>query len=248
MTSNTDRATIFAKWPDGRDCYFPFIRGWHGPTDQGESLAERIEYVRNYGCGYTPVAWCTEADSPDMLSWEGMRAESIAAGRTIEYDIRCHKFIPLGLNEAKQETPEDKTTIRFYNDMSDELGLPRAATEEGWARVGRKLTPTKLHRFYELGLAFYGIESTYVDKSVEPAQSRTPTLDKLEQQKEKQRPRLTWADSKAVDRFADFTVTSGSSNPDPAPRLPEQASPDLSPTGHLVKADHALAAVRQLVR
>jgi hypothetical protein len=61
---------------------------------------------------------------------------------------------------------------------------------------------------------------------------------------EKVRPRLTWADSKAVDPFADYTVTSGAT----VDKTTQHALQRFTEGNAQVCASHALAAVRGLVK
>jgi hypothetical protein len=60
----------------------------------------------------------------------------------------------------------------------------------------------------------------------------TPTLDKLENTTERVRPRLTWADSKPVDRFPGFTVSSDTTPTEATHSHPLQVLGDLNAPGH----------------
>jgi hypothetical protein len=109
----TPKFTIFARWApgtphDGADCWFP-------PYGSEASLQERIEHVCHYhGRGtFIPVAWALNESDEDGLH-RPLRAESIAAGRTIE--LIDGKYVPRGV------PVEDKPTERRFPGDQDFAG------------------------------------------------------------------------------------------------------------------------------
>jgi hypothetical protein len=94
--------TIFAKWPHGAECWFPP----YGRGDEGRTLDERIEYVRNYGEGFTPIAWAVlSAQESDDRHLKDELAAAIAAGRLI--DCIDGRYIPRGVPESIPQTCDD---------------------------------------------------------------------------------------------------------------------------------------------
>lgn len=139
---------------------------------------------------------------------------------------------------------------RFYNDLSDRLGLPWAALREGWEAFGRRIIHNARPRFMEFGYPYYGIESTEVVPAVKqgPAKSMTPTLDKLEAEHDANaamiardgpaKPRITvdkWPRLDALQVRDPFTASTAHPSPFASFR-----SPDLCACTHQIDPAHQL--------
>lgn len=140
---------------------------------------------------------------------------------------------------------------RFYNDLSDRLGLPRAATKDAWAEFGRVLAPTACHRFYEFGVPFYGIESTALAQEVPLEEAKEPlTLgailrEAMVRQQAAAQPDPNAAmiarDGPAKDKAQGVLIVAPVSTAKPAIASLTR-SPDLAESRHQVSPRHALAA------
>lgn len=69
----------------------------------------------------------------------------------------------------------------------------------------------------------------------------------LQNTSEPKRPRLTWADSKPVDRFPNFVVRKDTTEVEAFPH-PLSRSTDLSPSGHLVMREFGSASLEEILR
>jgi hypothetical protein len=121
-------------------------------------------------------------------------------------DALMRQFAPTFYCAAETIKPVT-TATEIIRKAWEKLGATYAANRiqrqevdmpDGWARIG------------------YDLAAGAVVVSTNKPVSKTPTLDKLENTAEPKRGRLTWADSKPFDKFADFTVTSDTATPDHA--------------------------------
>lgn len=151
--------------------------------------------------------------------------------------------------------------VQFYNDLSDRLGLPRAATKEGWLSVGRVLAPVACHRFYEFGVAFYGIESTAPAAAVPVEEAKEDNKVSVAEIFKRGLRGATVILNGEVGTAADAAMIARDGPAKPAvaaiPSAPQPPakpamsgltlSPDLRATSHLVEPVHgSVALVREL--
>jgi hypothetical protein len=173
----TPKFTIFARWApgtphDGADCWFP-------PYGSEASLQERIEHVCHYhGRGtFIPVAWALNESDEDGLH-RPLRAESIAAGRTIE--LIDGRYVPRGV---PVEAPNHCDHLKGSCTQCHQCLLLQGATT--CPACDPAPEPKPAERRFPGDQDFAGTTES-----------------------ERTRPALTWADSKRVDRWEGYAVTS----------------------------------------
>jgi hypothetical protein len=148
---------------------------------------------------------------------------------------------------------------RFYRNLSIKLGLPIAATKAVWADFGRNVLPNAPAVGGAFGYEMYDLEHTFkvavvpVEEKEEAktvqtlgallrqalergiGQTKTPTLDKLENTSEPKRAPLDWNKSTPFDPFKGYVVRSDSGGPTSNTPSPLTLSTDLEPASHQVR-------------
>ena len=120
MTQET--YTVFAKWPDGRECWFP-------PYGEQQllNLQQRIGYVVDYivrggtaPVGFVPIAWSPlSIEATNRTTMRRALEEALAAGRIIKkVDGR---YVARGIPEKKSHDDD-----RFYKAHAIQAEIERA--------------------------------------------------------------------------------------------------------------------------
>jgi hypothetical protein len=120
--------------------YTVFCEDGYWPAGEGDvpgDLSGAIEYAVNEEDGYPPIAWAAEPvnNYGGTKHWAVLRAESIAAGRTIE--MVDGKYVPRGV------PVEDKPTVASPGDQLIYDAMAAAyLSAKGFAEIQAKSAAT----------------------------------------------------------------------------------------------------------